>query len=150
MDLSFVNEAQKTLKHAISSDYTIDNAFLELNSLRLVHRASDDDCIQAIVPIILALTPDGSVTESVAKWVRLLHKFVHSHANELTVLRASTSVLSSSSLLPVLAYLLPLFYKLDIVNDDAVHEWYSSSDAVVKAEASKFVDWLKESDNNST
>lgn len=147
---NFANEVQNTLKHAIDSNYTIDNAVLELKALKFAYNASNDDCIQAIVPIILArIQPNdagSSIRQSVATWMRVLHEFVNSRGNELTVLHAFSSFLSSSSLLSAFVYLLPLAYKLDIISDDAIVEWYNLSDSDVKPSASDFVRWITERD----
>jgi hypothetical protein len=150
--MTFVDEVQKALKHAIDSDYTLDNALLELNKLKFAHNASDGDCIEAIVPIILNfIQPEAlssSINQSVAKWARLLGKFVHLHTDELTVLHGLASFLSSLSLLPALKFLLPLFYKVDIVNDGSILEWYNSSDPEVKVNVSDFVEWILSNDSD--
>ena len=65
--IDFQKEAQETLKHAINSNYTVDNAVLELSALKFACNASFKDCCVSVVPILLGLIEEENILQSVQK-----------------------------------------------------------------------------------
>ena len=157
----FYEEAFEMTRQSILSSYTIDNTSLELNALKFACNASFSDCRRAVICAIASLIDPAkmaaSVSELLATWAALLSKFIHSPEDEVDVIRHLHVYLQSTPALSLAFHvLLPQLYKLDVLEDESILEWYEET-TEKQAEGENylfcrqikgFVNWLEESEED--
>jgi translation initiation factor eIF-2B subunit epsilon len=158
----FYEEAFEMTRQSILSSYTIDNTSLELNALKFACNASFSDCRRAVICAIASLIDPtkmaASVSELLGTWATLLSKFIHSPEDQADVIRHLHVYLQSTPSLSLAFHvLLPQLYKLDVLEDESILEWYEET-AAKQAEGENylfcrqikgFVNWLDESEEES-
>lgn len=153
----FYEEAFEMTRQSILSSYTIDNTSLELNALKFACNASFSDCRRAVICAIASLIDTSrmaaSVSELLSTWSPLLSKFIHSPEDEVDVIRHLHLYLTSNPNLALSFHvLLPQLYKLDVLEDESILEWYDETkekqeegEAYLFCRQIKgFVTWLEE------
>ena len=157
----FYEEAYEMTRQSILSSYTIDNTSLELNALKFACNASFSDCRRAVICAIASLIDTSkmgpSVSELLSTWSPLLSKFIHSPEDQVDVIRHLHDYLQSNPNLSLVFHvLLPQLYKLDVLEDESILEWYdetkekqSDGEGYLFCRQIKgFVTWLEESDSD--
>ncbi|KAG2386475.1 hypothetical protein C9374_002219 [Naegleria lovaniensis] len=139
----FIDEARASIKRAIAENHSIENAKLELNSLKFAYDSSFEDCASAtLTGIILYCDKESSTpTEMIGlfqkvldggdgktSWKELLIEFLDIGTKpqvqlltELLYFVASDEGLKYKDLL---RYFVQILYNKDVVSDDSIIEWY--------------------------
>lgn len=156
----FYEEAFEMTKQSIQSAYTIDNTSLELNALKFACNASFSDCRRAIISALTSLIDtsklSASTTELFEAWSPLLVKFIHSPEDQVELIEHLHQFLVKNPHLALAFHvILPQLYKLDVLEDAAILDWYHDhADAAAEGEADLycrqikgFVSWLEESED---
>lgn len=156
----FYEEAFEMTRQSILSSYTIDNTSLELNALKFACNASFNDCRRAVICAIASLIDisrmSASVTELLEGWSPLLVKFIHSPDDQIELIEHLHEYLARNPELALSFHvMLPQLYKLDVLEDAAVIDWYyRHAQEAPEGEADLycrqvkgFVAWLEESED---
>jgi translation initiation factor eIF-2B subunit epsilon len=145
-DNNFAKEALEMVKNSINSNHSIDNAALELNSLKFACNASFSDCRLAIIKALLSLTDDKNhaATQSLwTRWSALLQRFVFSSdPDQLQVLNMLSQQCPN---LVTFQYIVPVLYQHDVLDGDTICQWHRQSGNSVLV---KFVEWLDADDED--
>lgn len=157
----FYEEAFEMTRQSILSSYTIDNTSLELNALKFACNASFSDCRRAVICSIASLIDTtrmaASVSDLLSTWSPLLSKFIHSPEDQVDVIRHLHVYLQSNPNLALSFHVfLPQLYKLDVLEDEAILEWYDETrEKQAEGEGylfcrqiKGFIAWLEESDDD--
>ena len=71
----------------------------------------------------------GSTKDFFGKWVKVLTKFVLCEEDQLNVLQLVIQYLSlNTKIIKSLMYILPLLYKIDILNENVILKWWDDKD----------------------
>ena len=143
----FNREAVETVTSAIQENHTIDNASLELNSLKLAFNASFTDCIEAISESFVQCLVEKNMTdfsELMEKWGGLFNRFTHSTRDRFFLIEELGVRMGEDCW----SHLLPILYREDLIDTDIVLEWYNTlKDTDARREqTSTFIEWLEDSD----
>ena len=157
----FYEEAFEMARQSVLSSYTIDNTSLELNALKFACNASFSDCRRAVICAIASLIDPArmspSVTEILSPWSPLLSKFIHSPEDQIDVINHLHVYLQSNPHLSLSFHvILPQLYKLDVLEDESILEWFDSEKAkheegemyLYCRQIKGFVSWLEESEES--
>lgn len=157
----FYEEAFEMTKQSVQSAYTIDNTSLELNALKFACNASFSDCRRAVISALTSLIDtnklSASTTELFEAWSPLLVKFIHSPEDQVELIEHLHQFLVKNPHLALAFHvILPQLYKLDVLEDAAILEWYhdhaeESADGEADLycrQIKGFVAWLEESEDD--
>ena len=157
----FYEEAFEMARQSILSSYTIDNTSLELNALKFACNASFSDCRRAVICAIASLIDPGkmaaSVSELLSTWSPLMSKFIHSPEDQIDIINHLHVYLQSNQHLSLSFHvILPQLYKLDVLEDEAILEWYEEEKEkheegegyLYCRQIKGFVNWLEESEDD--
>ena len=155
----FYDEAYEMTRQSVLSSYTIDNTSLELNALKFACNASFRDCRRAVICALASLIDPARMAASVAEvftaWAPLLVKFIHAHADQTEIIAFLHEYLVKNPALSLgFHVVLPQLYKLDVLEDEAIINWYAKHIAqasegeqdLFARQVKGFVAWLEESD----
>jgi translation initiation factor eIF-2B subunit epsilon len=159
----FLADAMDLMQHAIATDYLVDNAMLELNSLKFSCNATFAECRQVIVDALFSSFPivddEGeserkkalakeAVDRLVLKWAPLLVRFTQGVEEQVALIDAlqmacEKHVGQSKRLYDVV----PLLYKADVIEEEAVMSWFEreggfASTSYYVKQIKGFVQWL--------
>lgn len=135
-DVNFYQSAMELLNGTINScDW--DNIALEINALKFAHNASLYDCVECIVETLYSMDY-GWWTKAAP----LLHKFVKNHNDQLFLLEQLQDRND-------LGRIIPLLYKLDILEEDSILNW-NDNNAHPNDQLKEFIQWLKEAESESS
>lgn len=164
----FTQEAEELVKHALDSNYSVDNAALELNGLKFACNATFKDCQSAILEALFSRCDAADLAKSVSKlwtrWGPLLTKFTHG-AHEQVELIAMVCTLCRTHGRPhgsagsgpferAFTLCIPLLYKTDVLDDDSIIAWYAAESAAAGEDSlycrqiRNFVAWLEAEDSD--
>lgn len=159
----FMGEASELIRHALDSSYSIDNAALELNGLKFACNASFRDCQHAILSALFSRSDPADLPKSITKlwatWGPLLAKFTHGPQEQRDLISMVCSLCRSYNRLPdttspppferAFNLCIPLLYKTDVIDDEAVLAWYTAEstlhgeDNLYCRQIKSFVTWLE-------
>lgn len=158
----FAAEAYDLVRHAVSAGYALDNALLELNSLKFSCNATLSETRRVVLRALLAEAmaasgTDGSVTSKAAEavfepWAGLLERFARGGAADQAELLAEAAAVCAADSPRALQHVVPVLYKADVVDADAVLEWHAAlpQASLTERQVRPFVSWLLESDPESS
>ncbi|KAK4051858.1 translation initiation factor eIF-2B epsilon subunit, GEF [Microbotryomycetes sp. JL201] len=135
----FVFECTQSLDRSFVEGHTVDNAAIELKTLRMASNVALDQVRQVVVPYILARCgPSGvDVDKVIKRWGGLISNVTgeQEEAMKHCVIVAQTwlaeQATASNSPADVRFFLrvLKAFYEHDVVTDDSIFDWFKSVDA---------------------
>ncbi|XP_021282065.1 translation initiation factor eIF-2B subunit epsilon isoform X2 [Herrania umbratica] len=162
--VSFEKEVEATFLRAVHENVKVDHAILEVNALRLSYNMASVDCAGAIFYSMMKLaveSPHSSSSELhrnaadvITTWQKLLKSFLHDIDEEIEVILKFEEICleSAKEFSPLFAQILHLLYDKDILEEDAILRWADEkegadeSDKVFVQHAEKFLQWLREAE----
>ncbi|CAG8537382.1 338_t:CDS:10 [Paraglomus occultum] len=161
---NFSREVEQTLDRAFNENHSVEIAALELNTLRMATNTTFHDLRTVVIPSILDLVKIEKLNESVKevlnKWGLLIGKLILSETDQvdtLNILQGHCAKKDSASKL--LFWTIRLLYEQDIIEEDAIMEWYHSENArgigrpdiygQLRDSLTPFVRWLQEAEEET-
>lgn len=152
----FMDDAYDLMKHAIESDYLVDNAMLEINGLKFSCNANFSECRFVIIKALFDFIDPRSIPKSVdtllLKWSSLLARFTRGVAEQIDLINAIQSACQShQGLERSFQNLVPVLYKNDIVEQEAVVEWFQEheeTNSLYIRQIRGFVQWLQQEEDD--
>ncbi|KAL4325216.1 hypothetical protein GQ457_11G006520 [Hibiscus cannabinus] len=160
----FEKEVEATFLRAVHENVKVDHAVLEVNALRLSYNMASVDCAGAIFYSMMKLaveSPHSSATElhknaaeMITKWQKLLKSFLHDIDEEIEVILKFEEMCleSAKEFAALFPQVLHLLYDKEILQEDAILRWADEkegadeSDKVFLKRSEKFIQWLKEAE----
>jgi translation initiation factor eIF-2B subunit epsilon len=148
----FLANIQEMVKNAVISGYSIENTALEINALKFACNSTFHDCRRGIIPTLCSFIEKDKISTSTRtifdKWGYLLQKFVHSIEDQIEVCSFLQAELQGKEISQAFLFLIPLLYKIDLLEEESIKKWYYQSDTGVYREQLKpFIQWLERSDD---
>ncbi|XP_059147407.1 translation initiation factor eIF-2B subunit epsilon-like [Physella acuta] len=176
---AFYQELMDTFVRANSEKITDDNLTLEINSLKHAYTVPIEEVVHSLPCILIDLaahelnaghevrTPVTASAQLLTKYQKnidrystLLCKYIKNNETQLAALNGlGDYVLRNSDLRSKLPQLVNFLYDADILSESAVLKWYNSTPftpdkaqrhAFLKNLMQKFVDWLKNAEEESS
>ncbi|CAH1760611.1 2664_t:CDS:10 [Entrophospora sp. SA101] len=131
---NFSNEALQTLERAFSENHKVEDTLLELNTLRMAYNISIYDLRRVAIPTILSQINTEKLWQSTKNvllgWGPLIDKLIQSKNDQLDSLYITQEYcLKDESYIKIFALSLRIFYEDDVIEEDAILEWYYSDKA---------------------
>lgn len=133
----FLSECTQSLDRSFAEDHTVDNAAIELKTLRMASNVPLGQVRELVVPYILARCgPNGAnAAATLERWGGLIANLTgdQEEAMEHCIVVAQAWVAEQQPTAPVdvrfFLRVLKGFYETDVVTDDAAFAWYKSAAA---------------------
>lgn len=134
----FVSECTQSLDRSFAENHTVDNAAIELKTLRMASNVALDQVREIVIPYVLARCGQSGVGADsvVERWGGLIANVTGEQepAMRHCVIVAQTWIAeqyNSAANVDVRFFLrvLKAFYEHDVVTDEAVFAWYKSPEA---------------------
>ena len=155
-DGNFKKEGKEFMKYAIDKDYTVDNALIELNSLKFSCNATFRDCRSVILQVLFECVDleskklAVSVKKLFGTWSDLLQRFTHNEADQKEILYFISDYCQRiETFLPAAKFVLPMLYDNDVVEEEPLLEWFEEDKGPLKAQVASFIDWLRTQETES-
>ena len=164
----FYAEANESLTRAFNENHSIDNATIELKTLRMATNVTFHEVREAIITALMNVCiaePTTKAQNTVTKWTPLLDRFkedVDLQTEILFILQAGfVKRMREGVALGKFVRMLQVFYHADVLEEDKIIKWYEDKRAkgsgekwgsdflTVRESAEKFVTWLKEAEEES-
>lgn len=141
----FESECVQSLERSFAEQHTVDNAAIELKTLRMASNVPLAQVRDVVVPFVLARAHDAAAVPAlVARWGGLIESLTGGQEDAMrdTLLAAQAFAAARAgderTQLVWFQRVLKAFYEEDIVTDDAVFQWYKMPAArTVGGEAGK-------------
>lgn len=158
----FEKEVEATFLRAVHENIKEENVIVEVNSLRLSHNSSSEDCVSALFYSMMKLAMDAphsapnellsNASSVISKWSKLLKSYLRGIDEEIEVILKFEEMCSESAkeYSAIFVQILHLLYDKDIVQEEAVLSWAAEkegadeSDKFFVNKSQKFIQWLKE------
>ncbi|PWN35742.1 nucleotide-diphospho-sugar transferase [Meira miltonrushii] len=124
----FETEAKASLMRALEENHSIDNASLELKTLRMASNVSLRDVQKVVVETLLDRCKPAdpkSVQALVVRWGKLIAQVSQDDEQQAVVVMQSYCA-SHPAKINLFVPLLKLFYNEDVVSDEAIVAWWRS------------------------
>lgn len=151
----FKKEGIDLVKHAIESNYLVDNALLEINSLKFSCNATFAECRQIILEALfdyLPLEDPERLQGRVARWAPLLARFTQGMGEQVNLVEAIQEACQArSGMERTFRHIIPILFKEDVIEEDAVEEWlsrYDATNSIYVRQIRPFVEWLRRYDDD--
>lgn len=149
----FMHDAFDLMRHAIEADYVVDNAQLELNSLKFSCNATFAECRHVIVQALFDFFGDQTrVDKLIAKWSPLLLRFTQGVGEQVDLIDTiQWACQNHPGLERSFFTIIPLLYKTDVIDQDAVISWYNTNEpskSLYVRQIRGFVQWLLQDDED--
>ena len=157
----FMHDGLDLMRHAIETNYAIDNAILELNSLKFSCNASFSECRRVIVrALIEAIAPvsQQDADKLLGRWSVLLCRFTHGSEEQVDLIDAVQAACQEQidkgiNCLSPKAFqnVNTILYKNDVLEEEAILRWYEKhvhEGTVYVRQLKGFVLWLQQSDDD--
>ncbi|KAM0788374.1 hypothetical protein ACM66B_001514 [Microbotryomycetes sp. NB124-2] len=140
----FVFECTQSLDRSFAEGHTVDNAAIELKTLRMASNVALDQVRQVVVPYVLARCgPSGVQVDKVIKrWGGLISNVTGEQeqamkhciivAQTWLAEQAQSAVAQAQTTGPDVRFFLRIlkaFYEYDVVTDDSIFDWFKSVEA---------------------
>ncbi|KAK4703891.1 translation initiation factor eIF-2B subunit epsilon, partial [Phenoliferia sp. Uapishka_3] len=127
----FESECLQSLERSFAEDHTVDNASIELKTLRMASNVPLGQVRDVVVPFVLAKASDATkVPALIKRWGGLIESLTGEQEDAMrdTLISAQKFAASREGedkhLILWFQRVLKAFYEEDIVSDDAVFAWY--------------------------
>ncbi|CAO3589855.1 unnamed protein product [Absidia cylindrospora] len=158
----FKKEIALTIERSLAENHTVDTAALEITGLRMSSNGEYSDIREVVVPLVVdhvdLSNPVVSLKKVFSQWGPLIGKVTHKHDDQVHVMALLQRHCASSEALEKLFMgALQILYNIDVVEEEAVMEWYTSdvaksgspAEVKLRGKATKFVEWLTEAEEES-
>ena len=144
--VDFQKEATEMAKNSINQNHAIDNAALELNSLKFACNASFEQCRLAVVSALVSVcTSNVNIQNMWGKWAGLLKRFVFSPLDMANLMDLIHTAYQEQRL--AFAHVVPVLYQHDVLDGDVIIDWQLNNR---DPDLVKFVEWLEEDDEEES
>lgn len=125
----FMCDAFDLVKHAIETDYIMDNAILEINGLKFACNATFAECRQVILKAMLAMIDERTLQKSTEQmfenWGPLLLRFTQGIEEQIDLIEAvRTTCEAYPGLERTFQHIIPILYKNDVLDEEAIVTWH--------------------------
>ena len=164
----FYKEAEESLTRAFLENHSIENATIELKTLRMATNVTFHEIREAIVSAFLDvyLSSPGKAEAIFKRWHGLLSKFEEDEEAEMDTLLVtqrmySEKIREGSASRNNFKGLLRVMYMGDVVEEETFYRWYESERAkgvgekwgedmaTLRRSATSFMDWLENAEEES-
>jgi translation initiation factor eIF-2B subunit epsilon len=153
-------EIMATLERAFAENHSIENAALELNTLKMACNIQFRDLRVLAIPAVLnRINADNSAQKIIERWGPLIGKFIHSDEDQIDAIYSIQKFCAKSEYhSKMLAIILKLFYDIEVIEEDDIIYWYnnaSSEDSLtekekaIRATAEPLIKWLQSAEEES-
>ncbi|PJF19735.1 hypothetical protein PSACC_00451, partial [Paramicrosporidium saccamoebae] len=154
--VKFFHDSLDLMKHAIESNYVVDNALLEINGLKFACNATFSECRQVILQALFSFIEVAAIPKSVdklfLKWAPLLSRFTQGVEEQVELINTvEKTCQTSEGLERSFQFIVPVLYKSDVLEDDAIITWYRNnepSNSLFVRQIRSFVQWLEQDDED--
>ncbi|KAI8369361.1 nucleotide-diphospho-sugar transferase [Radiomyces spectabilis] len=159
----FKKEIAQTIERSLEENHSVDTAALEITGLRMSSNGTYTEVREVLIPILIdridLASPVPSMKKVFTKWGDLVTKVTHSQDDQVHVLEMIQKHCASQSALGKLFLgTLQLLYNMDIIEEDAIMQWYdseasqngSAAEIALREKATKFIDWLNEAEEEDS
>ncbi|KNE70795.1 hypothetical protein AMAG_14913 [Allomyces macrogynus ATCC 38327] len=152
-------EVRATIQRALDQGHTLDNAMLELNTLKFACNLTFKDVRDEVVPCILAhvfIANDGSFKALLTRWMPVLATMLHGAKDQVDVLETVAAWFAAHlDKAKYLGTVAMVMYDLDLVEEEQFVAWFAAAEksgetgmpAVCRA-VRPFIQWLEEADDD--
>ncbi|KAI9316229.1 nucleotide-diphospho-sugar transferase [Dichotomocladium elegans] len=160
----FRKEIAQTLDRSIRENHSVEEAAIEITSLRMSHNGSYDLVREVMIPMLLdsvdvSKNAASSIRAMLNKWAALIIKATHGREDQVHVLRLfQIHCAKNEQLNKLFLGILQLLYDLDVVEEESILKWYTSdaskstspAELSLREKATKFINWLQEAEEESS
>ncbi|KAI9164442.1 translation initiation factor eIF-2B epsilon subunit, GEF [Blastocladiella emersonii ATCC 22665] len=153
-------EIRATINRALAQGHTLDNALLELNTLKFACNLTFKDLRDEVGPCILHhvfVANNRNFKALLERWVGVWAGLVHAHDDQVDLVTSTAAWFAAHAAekAKYMSTVAMVMYEADVVEEDAFLAWYHS-DAdngepgmpAVKKAMKAFVEWLEEDDED--
>ncbi|KAJ3373407.1 hypothetical protein GGF31_000840 [Allomyces arbusculus] len=152
-------EVRATIQRALDQGHTLDNAMLELNTLKFACNLTFKDVRDEVVPCILAhvfIANDSNFKALLTRWMPVLATMLHGAKDQVDVLETVAAWFAAHlDKAKYLGTVAMVMYDLDLVEEEQFVAWFAKAEksgetgmsAVCKA-MRPFIQWLEEADDD--
>ncbi|KAK7865186.1 hypothetical protein R5R35_012043 [Gryllus longicercus] len=156
----FFNEVLDSLSRGIEDKLDCDHLILEINSSRYAYNVTVQEVNYNVVRALLSLpsssTSFAEIKKGLAYFMPILKKYIRNDEAQKDCLQAIEDTIGGKSeLWDSLPKLLHILYGNDILEEDAIMEWYNTTDetsptaTAIRKEVQPLIKWLEEADAES-
>ena len=164
----FYTEAEESLARAFQEKHSIDDAAIELKTLRMATNVTFHEVRKAIVIALMnvAMTSPGDVGPTFTKWGKLLLRFMEDEDSQMDILLTAQRLFARKlceGAVERRTFVVGLqaLYQADVLEEDKIFEWFNDDTskgvgealgedmANLRKAAEKFVTWLQEAEEES-
>ncbi|KAI8332925.1 nucleotide-diphospho-sugar transferase [Chlamydoabsidia padenii] len=159
----FKKEIALTIERSLAENHTVDTAALEITGLRMSSNGEYSDVREVVIPLVVdhvdLNNPVASLKKVFTQWGPLIGKVTHKHDDQVHVMSLLQKHCASNEALGKLFMgALQILYNIDVVEEEAVMEWYTSdisksgspAEVKLREKATKFVEWLTEAEEEES
>ncbi|RHZ90112.1 hypothetical protein Glove_8g20 [Diversispora epigaea] len=159
----FQKEVVQTLERAFSDGHTVEIALLELNTLRLASNTNFHDLRVVVIPTVINRIDikKGMIgtKEILTRWGPLIAKLIFSNHDQIDTIKILQEYYTENqSQLKVFAQICRILYEMDIIEEEALIEWYYSTSTIsaelpstknnIHMQIKPFITWLEEAEED--
>lgn len=161
----FYIEAEESLSRAFLENHSLENATIELKTLRMATNVTFHEVREAIVVALMnvVLTQPAKMGGMLSKWGDLLRRFMEDREAEVDVVFCVQRYFARRGGEEKKGFVLGLqgLYQADVIEEDSILTWFEDersrgigekwveAKAALRESAEKFVTWLKEAEEES-
>ena len=161
----FYSEAEESLSRAFLENHSVENATIELKTLRMATNVTFHEVREAIVSALMGivLTTPAKIGSMFAKWGELLENFSEDDDAKLEIVFLCQKFFVKRQGVERKGFVMGLqgLYQADILEEDAILKWFEDERSkgsgekcgeemlALRNSAEKFVTWLKEAEEES-
>jgi len=149
-----------TLERAFAENHSIENAALELNTLKMACNIQFRDLRVLAIPAVLSrINADNSAQKIIERWGPLIGKFIHSDEDQIDAIYSMQKFCAKSEYhSKMLAVILKLFYDIDVLDEDNIIYWYgkaqsedslTENEKAIRTTAAPLIQWLQSAEEES-
>lgn len=149
-----------TLERAFAENHSIENAALELNTLKMACNIQFRDLRVLAIPAVLSrIDADNPAQKIIERWGPLIAKFIHSDEDQVDAIYSIQKFCAKSEYhSKMLAVILKIFYDIDVLDEDNIIQWYGKSateesltekERAIRTTALPLIQWLQSAEEES-
>lgn len=150
------NEIKLTLERSISDGHSVENAALELNTLKMALNVRFHDIRQVLFPVLLArLDPDrmhATARAVFTEWAGLVKKFVHNLDDQMDSLEIlEEHCTGNEALETVFMTVIKVLFDFDVLEEEVILDWHHGTrGSAIGVKVLPFIKWLETAEEESS
>jgi translation initiation factor eIF-2B subunit epsilon len=164
----FLYEARESLSRAFAENHSVDDAAIELTSLKMTTNVGFHEIREAIVTSMMnvLISQPGRAEPTFAKWSALLNRFIEDEESQLDIAFIAQEyfakrIREQKAEKKIFVKGLHLLYDHDVLDEDVIFKWYESKKAqgmgerwseefvALRNAAQPLLNWLSEANEES-